>query len=31
MGEQELSFSEMAYGEIMEMYNKVNRMFEIAL
>ena len=31
MGEEHLSFSEMAFTEIMEMYNKVNRMFEIAL
>ncbi|MBQ7411427.1 MAG: Na/Pi cotransporter family protein [Clostridia bacterium] len=31
MGEEKLSFSEMAFGEIMDMYRKVNRMFEIAI
>lgn len=31
MGQENLSFSEMAFNEIMEMYHKVDRMFEIAL
>ncbi|MBO5374865.1 MAG: Na/Pi cotransporter family protein [Clostridia bacterium] len=31
MGAEELSFSDMAFGEIMEMYRKVDRMFEIAI
>ena len=31
MGAENLAFSDMAFGEIMEMYHKVDRMFEIAL
>ncbi len=31
MGAENLSFSDMAFGEIMEMYRKVDRMFEISL
>ncbi len=31
MGAENLAFSDMAFGEIMEMYRKVDRMFEIAL
>ncbi len=31
MGEENLAFSEMAFNEIMDMYHKVDRMFEIAI
>ena len=31
MGEQNLAFSDMAFDEIMQMYYKVDRMFEISI